>query len=53
MSDADWADIEELRRRLWLQQHQNVSEDFITETQKLITQRVADENAARALRSLI
>jgi len=53
MTDLDWADIEELRHRLWLQQHQPVSEDFIAQTQKLITERVRDESSIEALRRLI
>jgi len=53
MTDLDWADIEELRHRLWLQQHQPVSEDFIAQTQKLITERIRDESSIEALRRLI
>jgi hypothetical protein len=53
MSDADWSNIEQLRHRLWLQQHENVSEDFVAETEKLITERVRDESAVEALRRLI
>ena len=51
MADSDWSDIEELRHRLWL--HEPVSEDFVTQTQKLITERVRDESTAEALRRLI
>ena len=53
MADSDWAQIEELRHRLWLEQHQPVSEDFVTQTQKLIAERVGDESTAEALRRLI
>jgi len=53
MSDSDWADIEELRHRLWLQQHQSVSADFVAQTEKLVTERVRDESATEALRRLI
>ena len=53
MTDSDWADIEELRHRLWLQQHESVSEDFVAQTQKLITERVQNESAVEALRRLI
>jgi hypothetical protein len=53
MADSDWSDIEELRHRLWLQQHEPVSEDFVTQTQKLIAERVRDESTAEALRRLI
>jgi hypothetical protein len=53
MADSDWADIEELLHRLWLQQHQSVSEDFVAQTQKLIAKRVRDESAVEALRRLI
>jgi hypothetical protein len=53
MADADWGDIEELRHRLWLQQHEAVSEEFVTQTQKLIAERVQDKNAVEALRGLI
>lgn len=53
MADSDWAQIEQLRHRLWLGHHQNVSDDFIAETRKLIRERVPDESAVRALRWLI
>jgi serine protease inhibitor len=53
MTDSDWSDIEELRNRLWLQQHQPVSEDFVAQTQKFITERIQDESAVEALRRLI
>ena len=53
MADADWGDIEELRHRLWLQQHEAVSEEFVTQTQKLIAERVQDKNTVEALRGLI
>jgi len=53
MADSDWAQIEELRHRLWLEQHEPVSEDFIVETRKFISERVPDESAVEALRRLI
>jgi hypothetical protein len=53
MSDSDWADIEKLRHRLWLQQHQSVSADFVAQTQKLMIERVRDDSATEALRGLI
>jgi hypothetical protein len=53
MADSDWVEIEELRHRLWLEQHQPVSEDFIAETRKLISERVPDESAVQVLRRLI
>lgn len=53
MADSDWAQIEELRHRLWLEQHEPVSEDFIAETRKFISERVPDESAVEALRRLI
>jgi hypothetical protein len=53
MADSDWSDIEELRHRLWLQQHEPVSEDFVKQTQKLIAERVRDDSTAEALRRLI
>ena len=53
MADSDWSDIEELRHRLWLQQHVPVSEDFVTQTQMLIAERVRDESTADALRRLV
>ena len=53
MCDVDWSNIEQLRHRLWLQQHENVSDDFIAETRRLISERIPDETAVRALHGLI
>jgi len=52
MSDADWSDIEQLRHRLWLQQHEPVSPEFITETEQLISQKVCGESAVKLLHQL-
>jgi hypothetical protein len=53
MSDGDWSAIEELRHRLWLERHESVSDDFIAQTRRLISERVPDENTVSALRALI
>ena len=53
MSDGDWSVIEDLRHRLWLERHESVSDDFIAETRRLISESVPDENALRALHTLI
>ena len=53
MADSDWAQIEELRNRRWLEQHKPVSQDFIAETRRLISERIPDEGAVRASRQLV
>lgn len=53
MSDDDWSAIEELRHLVWLERRESVSNDFIAETHRLISERVPDENTVRALRDLI
>jgi hypothetical protein len=39
MSDSDWSEIEPLHHRLWLQQHQSVSGEFITQREQLIAEK--------------
>jgi len=52
VSDADWSEIEELRHRLWLQQHHPASADFVKRTEQLIAAKVANEHAIKLLREL-
>ena len=53
MSDDDWSDIEELRHRLWLQQHEAVAPEFAARTEQLIKERVVDQRTGELLRELI
>jgi hypothetical protein len=53
MSDQDWWDIEELRHRLWLQQHEPVAAEFVGRTKQLIQERIYDERAEALLNELI
>ena len=52
MSDDDWHQIGQLRHRLWLERHERVSAEFVRETERLVTERVAGEDAVRLLRQL-
>jgi hypothetical protein len=52
MSDADWSHTEQLRHRLWLQQHHSASSEFVEQTEQLIAERVPDESAVKLLRQL-
>jgi hypothetical protein len=53
LSDADWSEIRDLRHRLWLQQHEPVSSDFVKQTEQLLAEKVCDEHARNLLRHLI
>ena len=53
MSDDDWSDIEELRHRLWLQEHEAVAPEFAARTEQLIRERLLDKRAGELLRELI
>ena len=53
MSDQDWSDIEELRHRLWLQEHEPCALEFLARTAWLIEEKVPDDRAKELLRELI